>query len=381
MEGEAGMDGYPVRAITMWDFSWLERRWPGAGYEDWDQALDELAERGYDAVRIDPYPHLLAVDPVGEWELLPIWDQNDWGSPAPINVRVQPGLTEFVTKCAERDIAVALSSWFRPDRTGAHLRLREPQGLARVWVATLDALADAGLLTSVFYVDLCNEYPLTLWAPWLRDAVGREDPSRADAEVHRWMAESLAAVRARYPELPYCFSFATELRDRACQDVADFDLLEPHVWMAHPEVSDFHDVVGYDLDACRFDSRQWANMVAYGERSYRQRPRHWERLLRAAIDDMAQWSQASGKPLITTEGWAVVNYKDWPGADWGWIKELCELGVDAALRTRRWAAMCTSNFCGPQFPGMWRDITWHRKLTDRMHRHRNTVSLDPKRTE
>ena len=40
-------------AITMWDFSWLERRWPGAGYEDWDLALDGLALRGYDAVRID----------------------------------------------------------------------------------------------------------------------------------------------------------------------------------------------------------------------------------------------------------------------------------------------------------------------------------------
>ena len=47
-------------AITMWDFSWLERRWPGAGYEDWDVALDELRARGYDAVRIDAYPHLLA---------------------------------------------------------------------------------------------------------------------------------------------------------------------------------------------------------------------------------------------------------------------------------------------------------------------------------
>lgn len=23
-------------AITMWEFSWIERRWPGAGYEDWD---------------------------------------------------------------------------------------------------------------------------------------------------------------------------------------------------------------------------------------------------------------------------------------------------------------------------------------------------------
>ena len=49
-------------AITMWDFSWLERRWPGAGYEDWDRALDELQERGYDAVRIDAYPHLVALD-------------------------------------------------------------------------------------------------------------------------------------------------------------------------------------------------------------------------------------------------------------------------------------------------------------------------------
>ncbi len=35
-------------AITMWDFSWLERRWPGAGYEDWDAALGELTDRGYE---------------------------------------------------------------------------------------------------------------------------------------------------------------------------------------------------------------------------------------------------------------------------------------------------------------------------------------------
>ena len=47
------------RAITMWDFSWLERRWPGAGFEDWDVALDELKERGYNAVRIEAYPHLV----------------------------------------------------------------------------------------------------------------------------------------------------------------------------------------------------------------------------------------------------------------------------------------------------------------------------------
>ena len=31
----AGKGEISPRAITMWDFSWLERRRPGAGYEDW----------------------------------------------------------------------------------------------------------------------------------------------------------------------------------------------------------------------------------------------------------------------------------------------------------------------------------------------------------
>jgi sugar phosphate isomerase/epimerase len=55
----------------MWDISWLLRRWPGAGFEDWDQALDELVERGYDAVRLEAFPHLLSVDPDAAWEFIP----------------------------------------------------------------------------------------------------------------------------------------------------------------------------------------------------------------------------------------------------------------------------------------------------------------------
>jgi hypothetical protein len=67
-------------AIAMWDFSWLERRWSGAGYEDWDRALDELAERGYNAVRVDAYPHLLATGPEKTWRLKPQWTIHDWGA-------------------------------------------------------------------------------------------------------------------------------------------------------------------------------------------------------------------------------------------------------------------------------------------------------------
>ena len=58
-----------------------------------------------------------------------------------------------------------------------------------------------------------------------------------------------------------------------------------------------------------------------------------------------------------------MDYKDWPLLDWGWVKELCELGVERALPTGRWSAVATSNFCGPQFRGMWRDVAWHQRLT------------------
>ncbi len=79
---------------------------------------------------------------------------------------------------------------------------------------------------------------------------------------------------------------------------------------------------------------------------------------------VAAWSRASKKPLITTECWAVVDYKDWPGLDWGWVKDLTARGVAHAASQGRWVAIATSNFCGPQFVGMWRDIAWHRRLTD-----------------
>src|SRR4051812_45046747 len=93
-------------AITMWDFSWLERRWPGAGYEDWDQALDELADRGYDAVRIDAYPHLVSANPDRQWTILPTWNQTSWGAQSLTRVRVMPELVEFIGLCRRRNIKV-----------------------------------------------------------------------------------------------------------------------------------------------------------------------------------------------------------------------------------------------------------------------------------
>ena len=68
-------------------------------------------------------------------------------------------------------------------------------------------------------------------------------------------------------------------------------------------------------------------------------------------------------PLITTECWGIVDYKDWPLLKWDWVKDLCALGAQRAAWTGQWLAIATSNFCGPQFVGMWRDKEWHQQLT------------------
>ena len=48
---------------------------------------------------------------------------------------------------------------------------------------------------------------------------------------------------------------------------------------------------------------------------------------------------------------------------WNWVKELCEIGTIKASQTGAWGAIATSNFCAPQFVGMWRDIKWHQRMT------------------
>lgn len=353
---------YPL-AITMWDFSWLERRWPGAGYESWDEALDALVLRGYDAVRIDAYPHFIAHDPRRTWELLPVWTQNMWGAPARCQVQVLPALLQFMEKCAVRGIKVGLSTWFRQDTDDIRMRIKTPNDLVQIWRATLQAIQAAGLMDTVLYLDLANEFPVRIWAPFLYTPNAESDYSPADALVTRWMDEALTTLRAEYPTLPMCFSLSHDLHNCRQFNMSTHDLLEIHIWMT--QYSDFYDRVGYHFTL--FDPVGYDNMARTANATYAEKPDFWHACLRTGIDMIAAWSAEINKPLMTTECWAVVDYKDFPMLSWDWVKALCEVGVRHASASGRWIALGTSNFCGPQFVGMWRDIEWHQRMTEIIH--------------
>ena len=350
------------RAITMWDFSWLERRWPGAGFEDWDLALDELTERGYNAVRIEAYPHLVGVNPTKEWVLDEVWNQQDWGSPDRIKVQVQPALNEFIRKCGERDIRVGLSSWYRTDTTHQEMTITTPEIMAQRWINTLKTIEDAGLLDNILYVDLCNEWPGNIWAPFFNALYPKVYWGQWDApESMEWMKKAIALVREAYPDLPLVFSTDSQDLWRFDNDLSYFDLVEHHIWMANQKQGEFLKAIDYKNG--RFDPQAYKNVQSNAERVYREKPDYWNNLLLNQINETAAVAKRIGKPLITTECWGIIDYKDWPMLNWDWVKDLCEMGVKEAAATGQWVGIATSNFCAPQFVGMWRDVEWHRRLT------------------
>ena len=352
--------GRHPRAITMWEFSWIERRWPGAGYEDWDGALDELVVRGYNAVRIDPFPHLLAADPHKTWTLWPQWNTQMWGSPDVNRIVLVPALFDFLGKCRDRGILVGLSTWYRKDDADTRMTITGPEVMAANWIKTLDLIAQAGYIDCILYTDLCNEWPGEDWAPFVKPHMTYGDwekPASLD-----YMHKAIALVRARYPQMPLLFSCAEDRPENYLEhDLSDFDLLDPHIWMVQQNDGEFYKLAEYGYE--RFDAKGYTNLSLKAEDIYRARPEYWQKALVQSIDRHAAVSRKMKMPLITTECWGIVDYKDWPLLKWDWVKDLCALGAQRAASSGQWLAIATSNFCGPQFTGMWRDKAWHQQLT------------------
>jgi hypothetical protein len=267
---------------------------------------------------------------------------------------VQPSLNEFIRKCASRNIQVALSTWWREDKDRLASQIKNPEQLGALWVKALDSIAAEGLLQHIEFVDLNNEFPISYWTPYLKNELVRNSP-----QGKQWMTDSINVVREHYPQLKYTFSFTTEYENCLVEDVSSLDLLELHCWIIH--FSDFYKRIGFEYTP--WGHEQFRKIVSSGAKEYYSNKQEYQEKLSKGIELLAEWSRISGKPIGTTECWGPIDYKDYPMLEWSWVKEICAFGTIQAAKQGRWKYIATSNFCGPQFNGMWRDIEWHRKLT------------------
>ncbi len=392
MSSASGFNPEAKYAVTMWEFSWLVRRTGDeAEYADWDKVLDELAERGYNCIRLDAFPHLVAKGPDGQiveqFTILPRPDGFMWGNHKPVQVEPRSALVEFIGKAADRGIYVGLSSWYNLDILNRVQMIQSPKDYARIWLATLDLLSEAGLHDRIVWVDICNEFPVSRWAPgpytdifkskrvgdlWMALKLSRKWDEGVKQRIKNYFDGAITPLREKYPDLKYTFSFQA-LGSRQIQeiDVSTFDVAEVHIW-----VSDYMKWMlrtGQVLMHIGFP-RYPRNLKIHAKRMTNLYPQHREeyiRMLEARIDFWAEWGKKNNIPLFTTEAWGPINYSDiapgGTGAEWDWVKDIAEHGVRMAAE-RGWQGICTSNFCQPHFEGMWADVGWHKRMTDRILR-------------
>ena len=370
-----------AEAVTMWDFSWLLRRTGAeAEYADVDRVLDELADRGYDTVRIDAFPHWIAPDTTGvvtETILsLPQPPGFMWGNHEPIQVRPRKELLRFLRGLSERGIRAGLSTWFTPDRDHRNEQVRAPHDVARVWDYTLQTIEDAGLAHTIRYVDLCNEWPG--WSPGVTAEIfdTGNDPTRAWSpteivRIDRYQ-DALADLRTRHPDYPLTLSYfprATTTHtseDLMRLSVTEHDLAEVHLWlslvcprfMAQTAYRDDYSTAAENLTEHENLVRDLFTANLDG----------WLSELSDVMGVWSAWARMHHLPLWTTEGWASIGWSPdlvdgWDG--WEYVKAVADGAVKLALQ-HGWEGICTSNFSQPHHAGMWADANWHRSLTNRI---------------
>ena len=110
-------------AIAMWDYSWILRHHRYGSFADWERVLNELAERGYNAIRIDAMPQYVAADSDGgvQQEFRSVrnnWTPALWGNDFSMSFHPRDALLEFLPLCRKYGIQPALATWFINHGTG-----------------------------------------------------------------------------------------------------------------------------------------------------------------------------------------------------------------------------------------------------------------------
>ena len=374
----------------MWDFSWFLRHYAGGGFEDWDRVLDGLVERGYNAIRIDCFPHLVAPDEKGQIEekfYFPKkdWRPASWGNDASIYGCPREALLEFIPKCQEKGIYISLSTWFRTDDSRRNSRVQGLDEFVRVWKQTLDFLDENDLLKNVIFVDILNEYPFWHGFDWLHHQIKirREESEfkineKADDQKHlqdfntskynqtqinfyrEFAAESLKRLKSFYPQLDFTASLTYHGQvDWQDMDFSSFDLIDMHVWFIHngkiSNPSGFWNMKdGNDLN--------FRKVNAAIKKIWNQGKPEFIKWMDDKISGLAKEGKKHNIPYGCTEGWGPLGWLEHPNLDWDWVKETGPIAVKLA-RKYNYSFICTSNYNQPQFPGVWNDIKWHKEVT------------------
>lgn len=361
-------------ALACWDYSWLTRRDGRATeYRDLDRAFAGLAERGYNALRVDPVPHLLARGESGlisdRFDIYPEGLELRRGARVPVQVQPRRLLPELLRRARDHGIQLWLSSWFVPDSQARRSFVRRPADFIRVWSETLNFIEQEGFAEQVLAVDFCHEFPQAPAAHGAYRRIFNTHPMNplpnwlswspaASRRVEEYLLEVPRALRALHPRVLFGVSVAAGQENNLRQlDTSELDFMDHHLWLS-------------DDPRFRLASGELLRRapLALGERLqgrmaallYRSRQSQWVERLRRRMHEQVEFGRM--RRLLPMLGEGYVRQSQEQTLDWDWVRLVSEHTVMAAL-DEGMQVVSTGLHARPHSPGFWDDVAWHQRIT------------------
>ncbi|MDD6800005.1 MAG: cellulase-like family protein [Firmicutes bacterium] len=353
--------------MVMWDYAFITRHMKGDSFEDYDRVLDELIERGYNTVRIDPMPQIIDLSDPGKIITSPGHPDSPftpWDRVEKFEGPAGEWLIEFMEKLNKRGLYYCLSAWnagFDNAVYGKSL----PE-LTEQWKVMLREWKKRFGFKNCIYVDLSNEFPYFLGS-YLNTSIahynGRWSKEWNDY-VRKDVNSCLWSIRDEFPEVRFTVSLHGDTKWIDLD--LELDVMDIHFYAdADPR---FTARTQFDKHCSEF----FKSDALYKDFSDRATKTHgiMAPMLRAGqrnkLGAFASWSESAGIPLVTTESWASWFYIDHKDLDWEWLLEWAEWSVEDAVEFGMWG-WTPHNYCQPQFE-TWKDVKWHRRLTEKFLR-------------
>lgn len=377
--------------ICMWDFSWLMCGHPGGGFHDLHRCVEEAAQRGYNTLRVDVFPHLYND---GEHTFtarekplaVPTWGAVT--DPAGYTVKVREKIIALADLCRTHGLRLGLDTWqswtMVPEK-------RIPLGgeeeaarrIAGHWVNALPRMRDDGILERAAWIAPLNEVPLFLGSKLERVRV-------SDPETRH---EGMTAWKSDLPELDAVFRDINHWLGEAVKEAVDGDDI-PLAYSSlgaenyNDRVPDYYDVVDVHFmpDILLTDADR-AALEKAGEGASKFNLHHqqgnfdlalfsgaWARACRRNYARMLDLCHSyarnatdrlmlpSGKRLeaVVTEAYGPCNFPDHEDVDWTWYYRY---NADAARIFAQYpfSGLTLSNHAEPIFR-MWSEAELQKRL-------------------
>lgn len=356
-------------AMACWDYAWPLCREYGA----MERMLDETRARGFNALRLDPYPHLLASPGDGvhmdRCEILPPPDPRRGIPRGVATVHIREAFQRLLRAAADRGIRLWLSGFFLPDSRARRSFVRRPGDYIDVWAQTLELARQWGQLDTIAAVDFAYHFPFPPWSHGAcRRLFGRAPrrglPSRwsepQERAVERYVLEVPRALRALFPTVRFGLSCASGQAGHLRQlDTSELDFLDLSLWL--DDDPRFHLASGAGLPVPGPLQRrltvplQQALLDATGG--------HWRERLAGQLDQRLVFARLRRLQPVLGEGYLeeIGRPTELPR---GWAA-FTEALVARAVREGV-AVMTPTSLARPDTPWLWREVDWLNDLNQRI---------------